>query len=458
MQIGSIVFTEPESVIVIIGVLVLFAVLAFWFSFSRVMQRMQQQASEQRQLTERFDSDFMYLRQQVMEAQQSMASRMEQRFGEVQRAMEQRLADMTQASVERMAKSSEAQLEALQKQLQQMQQIKTDFEQRFGVMQQSIEQRLGEMSKQSMESFSRSNNELHETMQKRLNEISGQVEKRLEKGFEKTNETFTDVLKRLALIDAAQKRIDELSSNVVSLQEVLTDKRSRGAFGEVQMAGLISNMLPEDSYALQYSMSNGTRVDCMMFLPEPTGNIAIDSKFPLDSYKKMMDNDAGEAERRAAETQFRVDIRKHINDIAGKYIIENETSDGAIMFIPAEAIFAEIHAHQPQLVEEAQRARVWMVSPTTMMAVLTTARAVLKDSATRKQIHIIQDHLVRLGQDFGRFQTRMDKLSQHIKQASKDVDLVHTSAQKISSRFEKIERVELHDEDIELLESDTPEQ
>jgi DNA recombination protein RmuC len=224
------------------------------------------------------------------------------------------------------------------------------------------------------------------------------------------------------------------------------------------MAGLIGNMLPEDSYALQYGLSNGTRVDCMMFLPEPTGNIAIDSKFPLDSYKKMMDNDASDAERRAAESQFRIDIRKHINDIAGKYIIENETSDGAIMFIPAEAIFAEIHAHQPQLVEEAQRARVWMVSPTTMMAVLTTARAVLKDSATRKQIHIIQDHLVRLGQDFGRFQTRMDKLSQHIKQASKDVDLVHTSAQKISSRFEKIERVELHDEDIELLESDTPEQ
>ena len=458
MQIGSIVFTESESVIVILGVLVLFAVLAFWFSFTRAMQRAQQQAAEQKQLTERFDSDFLYLRQQVMEAQQNMASRMEQRFGEVQQAMEQRLSDMTRASVERMAKSSEAQLEALQKQLQQLQQIKTDFEQRFGVMQQSIERRLGEMSKQSIESFSRSNNELHETMQKRLNEISGQVEKRLEKGFEKTNETFTDVLKRLALIDAAQKRIDELSSNVVSLQEVLTDKRSRGAFGEVQMAGLISNMLPEDSYALQYSMSNGTRVDCMMFLPEPTGNIAIDSKFPLDSYKKMMDNDASDAERRAAESQFRIDIRKHINDIASKYIIENETSDGAIMFIPAEAIFAEIHAHQPQLVEEAQRARVWMVSPTTMMAVLTTARAVLKDSATRKQIHIIQDHLVRLGQDFGRFQTRMDKLSQHIKQASKDVDLVHTSAQKISSRFEKIERVELHDEDIELLESDTPEQ
>ena len=350
---------------------------------------------------------------------------MEQRFGDVQQALEKRLGEMSQVSTER-----------------------------FGGMQHSIEKRLGEMSKDSIASFAKSNNDLHELLQKRLNDISGQVEQRLNKGFEKTTETFTDVVKRLALIDEAQKRITELSSNVVSLQEVLTDKRSRGAFGEVQMAGLISNMMPEGSYALQHSLSNGTRVDCMMFLPDPTGHIAIDSKFPLDSFQRMMDDEASDAARVSAEKQFRLDIKKHIKDIAEKYIIENETADGAIMFIPAEAVFAEIHAHQPQLVDEAQRARVWMVSPTTLMAVLTTARAVLKDSATRKQVHVIQEHLVNLAKDFERFRKRMDNLSKHIQQANRDVEDVHISATKISSRFEKIEKVELKDEDIELLEAD----
>ncbi len=174
-----------------------------------------------------------------------------------------------------------------------------------------------------------------------------------------------------------------------------------------------------------------------------------------DSVQKMMDNEASGAERSRAEKQFRLDIKKHIKDIADKYIIENETDDGAIMFIPAEAVFAEIHAHQPQLVEEAQRARGWMVSPTTLMAVLTTARAVLKDSATRKQVHVIQEHLVSLAKDFDRFKMRMDNLSKHIKQANRDVEDVHISASKISSRFEKIEKVELKEEDVELLESDS---
>ncbi|HHJ35748.1 MAG TPA: DNA recombination protein RmuC [Gammaproteobacteria bacterium] len=398
--------------------------------------------------------DFQQTRTALLEAQGNTRLKMEQRFGEVQQVLEKRMGEMSQASVQRLAKSSEDMQHGLQLQLQSLQKIKTDFEQRFGDMQQSIEKRLGEMSRHSIESFARSNNELHELLQKRLSDISGQVEKRLDKGFEKTTETFTDVVKRLALIDEAQKRITELSTNVVSLQEVLTDKRSRGAFGEVQMAGLIRNVMPEGSYELQYSLSNNTRVDCMMFLPEPTGHIAIDSKFPLNSFQKMMDDEASEAERLASEKQFRQDIKKHIKDIADKYIIENETADGAIMFIPAEAVFAEIHAHQPILVDEAQRARVWMVSPTTLMAVLTTARAVLKDSATRKQVHVIQDHLVSLAKDFDRFRKRMDKLSTHIQQANKDVEDVHISASKISNRFEKIEKVELKEEDTELLETE----
>lgn len=277
----------------------------------------------------------------------------------------------------------------------------------------------------------------------RLDQIGDKVEQRLDKGFKETTTVFGDVLKRLALIDQAQEKIGQLTSNVVSLQEILADKRSRGAFGEVQLTALISNMIPETCYSLQHTFPNGVRADCVLFLPEPTGTICIDSKFPLEGYQRMTDLSLGEADRAAAERQFRQDIKKHIKDISGKYIIPGETSDGALMFIPAEAIFAEIHGHYPDLVEEARRAHVWMVSPTTMMAVLTTARAVLKDDATRKQVNSIQKHLTALAQDFSRFQDRMDKLAVHIGQAHKDVDDVQTSARKITSRFEKIETVDL---------------
>jgi DNA recombination protein RmuC len=297
--------------------------------------------------------------------------------------------------------------------------------------------------------------ELIQTNKSQLAEISGKVEERLEKGFEKTTTVFADVLKRLALIDKAQEKIAELSGNVVSLQEVLSDKRSRGAFGEVQLGALISNMLPENSYSLQHTFDNGLRADCVLFLPEPTGTICIDSKFPLESYQRMTDPTLGDADRKSAEQQFRQDIKKHIKDISSKYIIPGVTSDGAVMFIPAEAVFAEIHGHYPDLVEESQRARVWLASPTTMMAILTTSRAVLKDAATRKQIHIIQDHLVALSQDFSRFQQRMDKLATHIDQANRDVVDVNKSAKKITSRFSKIEKVELEGEEVPALEDQT---
>ncbi len=368
---------------------------------------------------------------------------------------QQKMEGMQAAQNQQFQNLQEMQRSSNESQLQRLSDMQGKLEQRFGELQQGIEKRLGEMAQQSIEKMAASNMQVQKTLQERLQEISGQVEKRLDKGFEKTTATFTDVVKRLALIDEAQKKITELSGNVVSLQEVLTDKRARGAFGEVQMSGLVSNIMPESSFALQHTLSNGRRVDCMLFLPEPTGDIAIDSKFPLDSYQRMLDPDATDADRLLAEKQFRQDIKKHIKDISDKYIIPGETADGAIMFIPAEAVFAEIHAHQPELVEEAQRARVWMVSPTTMMAVLTTARAVLKDSATRKQVHLIQEHLVMLSKDFERFRTRMDNLSRHIKQANKDVEEVNTSAKKISLRFDKIEKVELADEEaVEMLETE----
>ena len=320
--------------------------------------------------------------------------------------------------------------------------------------QQALQKGMAHMSAQLRDSQSDSAKELNRrvenltrTTEEKLREISGEVEKRLTAGFEKTTETFTKVLEHLSRIDEAQKKITELSGNVVSLQEVLTDKRSRGAFGEVQLESLVRNVMPEGSYSMQQTLSNDTRVDCLLTLPEPTGNVAIDAKFPLESYQRMMDADAGEGERQQARRQFRQDIKKHIHDIAAKYLIPGETADGAVMFLPAESLFAEIHAHFPELVEEAQQRRVWLVSPTTLMAVLTTARAVIKDVATRKQVHIIQEHLHYLSKDFGRFQQRMDKLANHIRMAHEDARQVNTSAKKISSRFVKIEKVELDDLD-----------
>ncbi len=277
----------------------------------------------------------------------------------------------------------------------------------------------------------------------RLKEINNHVERRLNEGFEKTTETFSNVIKRLALIDAAQKKITELSSSVMSLQEILSDKRSRGTFGEVQLSALIRNVIPEQHFSFQHTLSTGKRADCLLLLPEPSGNIAIDAKFPLENFRLLMDPSIGDADKRLIEQQFKIDIRKHIQDIAEKYIIPGETADGAVMFIPAEAIFAEIHARYPELVEIAHRAKVWLVSPTTLMAILTTARAVLKDAATRQQVHIIQKHLHLLAADFERFQKRMDNLARHISQAHTDVEQVHTSAKKITERFGQIEQVEL---------------
>jgi DNA recombination protein RmuC len=216
--------------------------------------------------------------------------------------------------------------------------------------------------------------QLSQTVDGRLNEISGKVAERLDEGFKKTNETFTSVMSRLAVIDEAQKKIEDLASNVVSLQEILGDKRSRGAFGEVQLEALVRNSLPPDAYAFQHTLKSGARADCVLVLPEPTGTVCVDSKFPLENYSRMFDDSLPLTERDAARRQFKSDVRKHVDDIAAKYIVEGETSDGAVMFLPAEAVFAEIHAYHPDLVEHAQKKRVWLTSPTTLMAVLNTAR------------------------------------------------------------------------------------
>jgi DNA recombination protein RmuC len=284
---------------------------------------------------------------------------------------------------------------------------------------------------------------LSRIVNERLDAITGVVNQRLDEGFKKTNETFANVMARLAAIDEAQKKIGELTTNVVSLQELLGDKKARGAFGEVQLEALVQNALPPDAYTFQHTLASGARADCVLKLPEPTGLVAVDAKFPLENYHRMFAPDAGDTDRKLAQTAFRADIRRHVDAIASKYIVAGETSDGAMMFVPAEAVFAEIHAYHPEVVAYAQTRRVWIVSPTTLMAVLNTARAVLKDVETRKQIHLIKDALGKLAKDFSRFDERMQKLATHIRQASEDAQEVHVSSKKISSHFTRIESVQL---------------
>ena len=341
-----------------------------------------------------------------------------------------------------------------QSQLRRIEELKQQLERRhmetYKSLNQTLQAGVDRVQQQMTQAVTRNSDELGKRMDKltastdkRLLDISGQVDKRLSEGFEKTVATFADVQKRLELIDHAQKKITELSGNVVSLQEVLADRTSRGTFGEVQLHALVKNVLPESSYGMQYTLSNGRCVDCMMFLPEPTGSVAIDSKFPLENFRRKTDPALSKSDREAAGKEFARNVLTHIQDVAKKYIIDGETADFAVLFIPAEAVFAEIHGRHPDLVEKAHRLGVMPASPTTLFAILTTAAAVLKDAATREQVHIIQEHLSRLGDDFNRFQTRMDNLAQHIDQAHRDVELVNTSARKITSRFSKIERLDL---------------
>ncbi len=337
--------------------------------------------------------------------------------------------------LEQLAAAREQQQDALHRLEQSLAQSFADLRQSLelrhgaamGSQQEALDRVISRVHQQLGETLQRTTNDLGKRMDvltsetgRKLLEISGQVDRRLSEGFEKTTATFTDIVQRLAVIDQAQKKITELSTSVVSLQEVLADRSARGAFGEVQLEGLVKNLLPESAYKMQHTLANANRVDCLLFLPAPTGHVPIDSKFPLENYRRKLDPDLSAEERKLAEAAFTRDVRTPIQSIAGKYIAPPETSEGAVMFIPAEAVFAEIHAGHPDLVEEAHRLRVWMCSPTTLMAVLTTARAVLKDEATRKQVDIIQEHLSMLSGDFSRFRVRMDQLRTHIRQASAD--------------------------------------
>lgn len=283
---------------------------------------------------------------------------------------------------------------------------------------------------------------LMRTLDERLTQVSQRVSESLHKQAVDTANTMGDLKERLAIIGKAQENITKLSADVVSLQEVLSNKQARGAFGETQLADQVRNALPPSAYAFQASMGNGSRVDCLLTLPNPPGCIAIDSKFPLESYHALR-NARDDRDRLEARRRFSADVLKHVNDIASKYIIPGETADSALMFLPSEAVYAELHAELPEVVEKSHRARVYIVSPTTLMATLHTIRAVLKDAQMREQAGLIQKEVAAMGDDVSRLDSRVAKLQQHFGQAEEDIRQIRISTEKVQKRAVKIQELDL---------------
>lgn len=290
---------------------------------------------------------------------------------------------------------------------------------------------------------------VNQMLEYRLTVINDKVNERLDENFAKTNRTFTNILERLSKIDEAQKKIDNLSTDIVSLQSILTDKKTRGIFGEVNLNHILNNIFGENNdkiYRIQYSFPNNTIADAVIFAPKPLGTIAIDSKFPLEHYRIMVDKTKEKIERTEAEKQFKIDVKKHIDTISQKYIIPGITSPQAIMFLPAEAIFAELNAYHTELIEYANKKRVWITSPTTLMSTLTVIQVLLKNMERDKYSSIIHEELNKLGVEFSRYKERWNKLSRSIETVNKDIENIHITTDKITKRFESISSVEMNKE------------
>ena len=287
-------------------------------------------------------------------------------------------------------------------------------------------------------------------MEKRLADVQLQMNENLQGSARRTARSLGELQQRLTAIDKAQENITKLSGDVLSLQDILSNKQTRGAFGEIQLNDIVSKALPSDSYTLQATLSNGRRADCLIHLPNPPGPIVIDSKFPLEPYEALR-NANTDWELNEAARQLRTAVKKHIKDISEKYIIEGETADGALMFLPSEAVYAELHANFSELVREGFSARVWIVSPTTCMATLNTMRAILKDARMREQAGAIRRELGLLYQDVDRLGTRVENLDRHFTQAAKDITEIKISADKAGKRARRLDNF-----DFEEIKSDTP--
>jgi DNA recombination protein RmuC len=284
--------------------------------------------------------------------------------------------------------------------------------------------------------------EVSKKLDERLADVTRRIGENLQKTSDKSTEAMGELQKRLAVIDAAQKNITDLSAEVVSLQDILSNKQTRGAIGQTQMEDLVRNMLPSSAFEFQFTLTNGKRADCVIRLPNPPGLIAVDSKYPHEAFRALLAATDDRA-RASAEQAFRTDVLKHIKDIADKYIIPGETADSAIMFVPAESVFAELHDRFPAVVEEGFKRRVYIVSPTTLMATLNTVRAILKDARMREQAHIIQTEIGKMMEDVVRLDKRVDALGKHFRQAQEDVTDIATSTRKIIKRGELIENIQL---------------
>ena len=322
----------------------------------------------------------------------------------------------------------------------------SNITERIGKLETNMVREFGEFKNTLTKEMNEDFNSLNEKIETKLNLINDHVNERLDKNFEKTNKTFTSVLERLSKIDEAQKKIDNLSNDIVSLQSVLTDKKTRGIFGEVNLKNIMVNIFGEQNdkiYRMQHTLPNGTIVDCALFAPEPLGLIGIDSKFPLEHYRIMVDREVSQIERDQALKMFKMDMKKHIDAISTKYIIPGVTSDQAILFLPAEAIFAEVNAYHNDIIEYAYKKRVWITSPTTLTSTLTTIQIVMMNLERDKYTEVIQKELRLLDEEFRRYKERWDKLSRSIETVSKDAKEIHTTTDKITKRFNSINHVEM---------------
>lgn len=377
------------------------------YHMSALGQRVDQLSSGQDQLGGSLNN----VAQNQTIAQTQLTNLMEKRLGEVQLNLHENLAKVQRRTGENLAT---------------MQQQMAD---NLGAQQLKLQENLSDMQ-------ARTNRSLAELQEKMGQSLMGNAKQ--------TATSLTALQERLATIDKAQDNITKLSGDVLSLQDILSNKQTRGAFGEIQLNDIVGKALPSDSYSLQHTLPNGKRADCLIHLPNPPGPIVIDSKFPLEAYEAMLASET-EAELKAAIQLFKASVKKHINDISDKYILEGETADGALMFLPSEAIYAELHSKFPDLVHFGFDARVWIVSPTTCMATLNTMRAILKDARMREQAGEIRKALKNLHRDVEIVGQRAGKLEVHLRQANEDVTGILTAATRAGKRAHKLDNFDFEE-------------
>ena len=327
-----------------------------------------------------------------------------------------------------------------------------DISERLTRLEVSMTKDMGEFKNDLNRNLTEDFTKLNDQLEKRLLMINEKVNERLDENFEKSNKTFMSILERLSRIDEAQKKIDNLSTDIISLQSVLTDKKTRGIYGEVNLNHILSSVFGERNdkiYKMQYKLSTGVIADCVLFAPKPLGTIAIDSKFPLEHYQKMTDKKMSMEIREENEKAFQMDMKKHIDAISSKYIIAGETTNQAILFLPAEAIFATINAYYPEIIEYSYKKRVWITSPTTLISTLTIIQMIIQNMEKDKYTKVIHEELNKLGLEFARYKERWDKLSRSIQTVNKDVENMSITTDKISKKFDTINHV-----DIESLKDD----